>query len=88
MVALSQLDFCSSRRNSWKKLQYLHVKLYWFYLAQYYKKKKKGSGKNMTDFQIDVYKNWENPKIEGSTVLEKQAATRSQKVTLTIERDF
>lgn len=50
--------------------------------------KKKGSGKNRTDFQIDVYKNWENPKIEGSTVLEKQAATRSQIVTLTIERDF
>lgn len=49
---------------------------------------KEGSGKNRTDFQIDVYKNWENPKIEGSTVLEKQAATRSQIVTLTIERDF
>lgn len=87
MVALNQLDFCSSRRNSWKKLEYLHVRLYWFYLAQYYKKRG-GSGKNRTDFQIDVYKNWENPKIQGSTVVEKQAAIRSQIVTLTIERDF
>ena len=57
-------------------------------LSTVLQKKKKGSGKNRTDFQIDVYKNWENPKIEGSTVLEKQAATRSQIVTLTIERDF